>query len=215
LKVRHTALKAINRLRYAHPEIIFDDEQFLGLVLEETQIYQDWLTMVYLHKRLLKQEKKQFLKRYEARKNLIQLLEKRLDTNLQRLFLALGLKYSPEDMISIFRSIRGKKAEVRINALEFLDNILGINLKKIIIPIIETTLLDNLTERAIQQLKLHIPDELKCYERLLAISQPKVTVALVELLEHLEEERFKPLLAKALLVKTQRADGTLLRAWAA
>jgi len=201
LKVRHTSLKALNRLRFANENLVFDDKIVIKFILEEIQLYQEAMSAVYLQKNILAKEADNFPSRAAARKNLIKLLEKRLDDNLERLFLLLGLKYSPEDMITIYRSIRVRKAEVRVNALEFLDNLLGINLKKIIIPIIETTLLENLTQRAIEQLKLRIPSEHECLESLLLLGVPKITTTVVALLK-VSDERFQPLLEKGLAILT-------------
>jgi len=197
LNVRHASLKALNRLRFSNRELSFDEKMVIPFILEEIQLYQETMSTVYLQKSILKKEMVDFSARVAARKQLISVLEKRLDINLERLFLLLGLKYSPEDMINIYRSIRGRKAEIRISALEFLDNLLGINLKKIIIPIIEITLLENLTQRAIEQLKLKIPTEYECLESLLSLHAPKVTNAVMELLK-VSDENLQPLLKKRL-----------------
>lgn len=205
LKVRHTALKALNRLRFADRALIFEEKMILPLILEEIQIYQKTMSAVHLQKNMIRKEAQQFPLRTDARNSLIKVLEKRLDNNLERLFLLLGLKYSPEDMINIYRSIRGRKAEVRINALEFLDNLLGINLKKIIIPIIETSLLDNLTDKAIRQLRLNIPSEEQCFQQLLSMNNHSITAALIALLKTLEENTYSEILSIALsqLTKVQ------------
>lgn len=198
LKVRHTALKGLNRLKFSNPTLVFPDSKILPLILEEIQLYQESLSILHRLRTIIVADGGDFPLRQTARKNLIKVVEKRLDINLERMFLLLGLKYSPEDMISIYRSIRNSKVDVRINALEFLDNLLGINLKKIIIPIIETTLLESLTEKTIQQLKLRIPSEYECIKMLLSVNAPKLNVAIIDLLNSIDNSAFKPLLEQVL-----------------
>ncbi len=215
LKVRHTALKGLNRLKFVNTTLLFPDSKILPLILAEIRLYQESLSIIHRLKTILITEVVDFPQRHAARKNLIKVIEKRLDTNLERLFLLLGLKYSPEDMISIYRSIRNSKVDVRINALEFLDNLLGINLKKIIIPIIETTLLDSLTEKAIQQLKLRIPSEYECLEILIAANAPKLNMAIVDLLETMDNSDFGALQKQVMKGLKPKKEPSVIRQKAA
>ena len=68
---------------------------------------------------------------------LITLLNERLDNTLGRIFRLLGLKYSPADMYNAYRAIISNNQDLRANAVEFLENILDPDLKRIIIPIID------------------------------------------------------------------------------
>ena len=79
----------------------------------------------------------------DARASLVDLLEKRLDRKLERIFRLLGLKYTSDDILVIYNGLKNNKPDFRLNALEFLDNLLEPNLKKILIPIIETAMVEN------------------------------------------------------------------------
>src|SRR5690606_2191590 len=99
--------------------------------------------------------------------SLIKLLEGRLDRNLERIFRLLGLKYPPDDIFIIYKSIQSKQSEMRNDALEYLDNLLEPNLKKVLIPLVETAMMDTFSEKAIRHLKLRIPGEYECFKSLL------------------------------------------------
>ena len=71
---------------------------------------------------------------FEARKKLIHLLEHRLDENLERIFKLLELKYPPDEIDTVYKNIKSDKSDLRVNAIEFLDNLLEVNLKKVLIP---------------------------------------------------------------------------------
>ncbi len=122
----------------------------------------------------------------DSRKHLIQLLETRLDNNLERIFRLLGLKYPPEDLISIYETIQSHQPDFRANVIEYLDNLLEPGLKKVLIPIVETALLDAISEAAIRELNLKIPDEKQCYRLLLSSGDEDVKSAVQNLLDKLE-----------------------------
>ncbi len=73
----------------------------------------------------------------EAREHLIHSLEKRLDNNLERIFGLLGLKYPPQEISDVYRNLQSERTDLRSSAVEFLDNLLETDLRRVIIPIIE------------------------------------------------------------------------------
>ena len=191
LIVRQKTLRGLNRLRHQQQDYQFNNQRLNEEVLEESQLFQQAIATLYQMRQLAKTEIELHPTRYKIRTQLVILLEKKLDNNLERLFLILGLRYAPVDMINIYRSIRGSKAEVRINALEFLDNLLGINLKKIIIPIVETAVLESITEQTIQQLNVSIPSERDCIKDLLLLKDVEITKLIIDLLATLPEREWK------------------------
>ena len=77
-----------------------------------------------------------------------------------------------------------------------MDNVLDTNLKKVIIPIIETAILETITEETISNFKLRIPSEYECYEMLLNGKDIKVKIATLYLINQLRNAKFLPLLNK-------------------
>jgi AAA family ATP:ADP antiporter len=166
--VRLAALRALNELRVRHPHLNFYQKEVLPLLLKEAMLYQDTLSVLYVQQKVRKDPAQGDMidRKKEAHRHLIQLLETRLDGNLERIFRLLGLKYPPEDVIFVLENIQNPQPDLRVNALEYLENLLDFNLKKVLMPIVETALLDGISEKVIRNLQLQIPDEEECYRLL-------------------------------------------------
>jgi AAA family ATP:ADP antiporter len=197
--VRLATLKALNTMKSSFPFLNFNDKRTLQFILEEAKIYQGILGVLYAqikkHPKLKKT--KDEVNTDLVRSDLIQLLEKRLDNNLERIFRLLGLKYPPEDIISIYEHIQSEKADLRVNAIEYLENLLESNLKKILIPIIETALLDTISEEAISNLNLKIPDELKGFEVLMQTKDVQLKLAILHLINVQPKPSYLPIISSS------------------
>jgi len=124
------------------------------------------------------------------------LLERRLDGNLERIFRLLGLKYPPDDILNIYQGLQSKKPDMRLNAVEFLDNLLETNLKRVLIPIVETVLLDQVSAITIKTLNLKIQDEFQCFAMLLTGKDVKVTLAVLYLIAQLKNRKYVSLVQR-------------------
>jgi AAA family ATP:ADP antiporter len=168
----------------------------LGYTLKEAQEYQEILSELYAQRmpqtEHFSEEKIERVK--IAQLVLVSLLEKQLDVNLKRIFWYLELMYNSADMRSIYRGIHSRKSNLRINALEFLDNVLDFNLKKVIVPIVEITIMSNISKNALMLLNLNIPNEMESLERLIDGKDEKIKLAASNLLKVLMTEYFSPLL---------------------
>ena len=138
----------------------------------------------------------------EARNGLIHVLEQRLDRQLQRIFRFLGLKYPPTDVDSILNTIINGKEEQRIHAVEFLDNILNSQLKKELIPVAESVLLNSNSEEKIKKLNLKVLSEIECYHELLKRKDVKLKFAVLYLIEKSNPSKYKLLLEMVLIHET-------------
>ena len=114
-----------------------------------------------------------------------------MDGNLERIFRLLGLKYPFDDILNIYQGIQSQKQDMRINALEFLDNLLETNLKKILVPIVETAMLDSISEEALKNLDLKIPDEFQCLNMLLSGKDVRINLAVLFLIKQLKNKKYK------------------------
>lgn len=127
---------------------------------------------------------------FDARKNLIDLLERRLDENLMRIFKFLGLKYPPEEIDSIYREIKNPKEEMRANAIEFLDNMLDTNLKKVLMPIMEASLSDSISKTALHDLNIKTSSQGECFAILLEGRDVKIKLSVLYLLSVLKDKQY-------------------------
>lgn len=198
INLKMEALRSLNKLKTNHPQLRFHNKLVIKRILDEAHLYMETLAAQYAQitaidpnkKHLEKQDAK---KQEEARKSLVDLLERRLDGNLERIFRLLGLKYPPDDILSIYQSLQSKTPEMRINAVEFLDNLLETNLKRVLIPIVETALLDNISEITIKNLNLKIPDEFECLSMLLSGKDVKIKLAVLYLIAQLGDKKYTAL----------------------
>ena len=146
----------------------------------------------------------------QARKSLINLLEQRLDRQLQCMFRFLGIKYPPQDVDPILNTILNGKEEQRIHAIEFLDNILDKQLKKELIPVAESILFETNTEEKIKKLNIKVLSETECYYALLKRKDSKLKMAVLYLIEQSTDSKFKSLLE--MVIQTETNHKVKLRA---
>lgn len=203
--VRFEVLRALNHLNNEFPHLRFQRERVIRNILLEAQLYSDTLAILYVQSRMARSNGQHNEVRSavdEGRAGLIRLLEGRLDRNLERIFRLLGLKYPPDDIYNIYRSIQSKKTEMRDDALEFLDNLLEPNLKKVLIPLVETAMMEGVSEKVVKRLGLKIPGEYECYALLLNGKDVRIMLAVLYIIRQLEDPRYIPLVKTA----TQRDE---------
>ncbi len=180
-------LKALNNLKKNYPLLKFDWSRIVKKLYEEVKLELEIISSLYLQTKIEEKGVKDYPDENEkkvllARRNLISLLESRMDAGLERIFRLLGLKYPPDDMIEIFNSIQSSKQDLRTNAVDFLDNLLDINLKKLIIPLIELRISDKLSKEILAQYKLKIPEETESFEELLYSKDSQLVLTTIKLI---------------------------------
>ena len=200
--VKIEAIEALKRLKWKHPNLIIKDHFIVDKILDECFLYQNTLSVI--HSQIVIQYKKkaehpETQDENKARKALINVLEQRLDRQLQRIFRFLGIKYPPNDVDPILNTILNGKEEQRIHAVEFLDNILDKQLKKELIPVAESALYETNSEEKIKKLNLKVLSETECYHALLKRKDVKLKLAVLYLIEKSKNAKFNSLL-EALLV---------------
>jgi AAA family ATP:ADP antiporter len=201
INLKMEALRSLNNLKTNYPQLRFQHKLVIKRILDEARLYMETLVALYAQVTAIDPndrnlEKQQAEKESEARKGLVDLLERRLDGNLERIFRLLGLKYPPDDILTIYQGLHSKTPDMRINAVEFLDNLLETNLKRVLVPIVETALLDNISEVTIKNLNLKIPDEFECLSMLLAGKDIKIKLAVLYLISQTGNKKYLPLVGK-------------------
>ncbi len=194
--VKIEAIEALKRLKWKYPNLYIKDRYIIDKVLDECHLYLNTLSVIH-SQIVIQYKKKDSLNENpevtEARNGLMQLLEQRLDRQLQRIFRFLGIKYPPNDVEPILNIILNGKEEQRIHAIEFLDNILDNQLKKELIPIAESILVEAISEEKIKKLNLKILSESECYRTLLERKDSKLKLAVLYLIEKTNDPKYKPL----------------------
>jgi len=216
---RLNAINALAKLKARFSDLHFDKKLLMSRILEEAKLLQDTLSVLYIQLKLEKVAGKidaaDNTPMRDARKSLINLLEHRLDGGLERIFKLLGLKFPPDEITSAYRSFQSNKPDIRMSSIEFLDNLLDSRLKRVLIPLFETTLMETVSKDTLRQMNIHIPGEVECYTMLLEGNDIKVKLAVLYLISQLNDVSFLPLIQKHTGSKNPKVKDFALKAEAA
>jgi AAA family ATP:ADP antiporter len=131
LTIRAAVLKALNTLREAAPGLQYGDVFITEQILSEARHYFE----LYSALAPFQAEKT----RRSATGLLERALEERLAQTIERLFRLLGLRYPPREMYAAYLAVRHRKKDQFVAALEFLDNVLDRPLKRVLLPMLDSS----------------------------------------------------------------------------
>ncbi|GAA3597683.1 Npt1/Npt2 family nucleotide transporter [Flavivirga amylovorans] len=199
LAIRIESLKALSNLKSEKSELAFDKNKIAKLILEECKLYDVTLNamhtqiiMHYFKKKKLKHALSE--KEIDARESLMELLERRLDAGLERIFKLLELKYSKKDIQIAYQGILSEEQEKRTNAIEFLDILLNPKLKNVLIPIVEASILDTSSEEVIEMINKNKVTEMDCFTSILKGRDLKLKLAVLYLIQQIADAKYLPIL---------------------
>ncbi len=197
--LRTGVLESLTKLKIKFPHLVFNKKQILNSILDEAKLFLETLLALYVQQNDISGKDKASISRmkdevFEARKKLILLLEQRLDENLERIFKLLELKYPPDEIETVYKNIKSDKSDLRVNAIEFLDNLLEVNLKKVLIPIIETLLTESITRETLKTLNVKISNQHECLKLLLTGKDLQLQKAVFDLIILLNDSKYIDLL---------------------
>ena len=201
LGVRLEAIRALSDIRKRHQELKFSREKVISVIFDECKLQH--LTLSAMHTQIIISYRNRTRSRKEisqeerdARTSLLELLERRLEAGLERIFKLLGLRYHQSDVEIAYEGILSNRQEAQTNAIEFLDNLLTGNLKRALLPIIEETSLDISTAEALHKIKHKIPSEKECFKWILEGKDLKVKLAVLYLIRQQKEIQYLPIVEK-------------------
>lgn len=181
--LRLESLRALNTMKQSYPHLKIRKEDIVGFIINESKIYKTTLGVLYLQNEILTAQANE--PSIRARQELIELLERRLDGTLERIFRLIGLWYPPEDVIPVYKGIKNLNRDVRLSSVEFLDNLLEPSLKKTLMPIAESALFEQISEELLATLKVEVLTEKECLRLLLQGRDVRLKMAVFRLLEQL------------------------------
>jgi ATP:ADP antiporter, AAA family len=190
--LRLEALRSINTMQRDFPHLKIKKEDIVSRVIDESNLYKNMLGVLYKERQMLTEAPSEAIQ--SARANLIDIIERRLDGTLERIFRLIGLRYPPEDVITAYNGIKSINEHIRLNSVEFLDNLLEPSLKKTLVPIAENAIFEVISTETIDQLKVKILDESGCLKMLLEGRDPKLKMAVFRLILALENKAYIPMI---------------------
>jgi len=141
--IRLQASKSLLKLKQKDPMLLFSQRRASKFIFGECNYYKNTIRAISTLKQKINDltsgnfHNERFVNESAAREALIELLQYQLDQSLLCIFKLLSLKYDRSDMHVVYSGIVNSEKESRIQAIEFLDNLLHIKLKHTILPILE------------------------------------------------------------------------------
>ena len=146
--IRLEASKSLLKLKVKDEKLFFNKRIFKKIIVKESKYAKRTLDIIASIQHLLKEtetaenQKDGSIEIQIARESLIDVLEDQLDTSLKCIFKLLSLVYEEADINVSYSGLLSEVKEARINALEFLDNLLQSHLKSNVLPLIEYYIVD-------------------------------------------------------------------------
>ncbi len=159
LDLRYEIIRALNKLNNQFSWLEIDIERIENRIYKETEKYFKTLSLLIYQKRDLKAIVADNENIVRAKALLAKALEERLANNLERIFRLLALEYSPRDIYNAYLALNSGKTDQKANAVEFLDNVLSFELKRVIIPIIEQSDTSRIDEQNIEFMENHVDSD--------------------------------------------------------
>jgi ATP/ADP translocase len=131
LGIRDAALKALNRLRATAPKLEIEARFITPQIMTEARSYFE------LQAELAALARKSGETLPPVTRLLARSLEERQSRTLDRLFRMLALQYPPQEIYSAYLAVSRRKPDEVTAALEFLDNVVDREVKKILIPLLD------------------------------------------------------------------------------
>ena len=147
--IRLEAAKSLNTLKINNPSISIDQRQLSKILMKEGVFYRNTINAIAsLQKSAMKLENEAELSDEDtelliAREHLLDVLLSQLNESLECIFKLLSLKYNQVDIDTAYYGLKSDVKDTRVNAVEFLDNLLKSKLKANILPLIEYHILEN------------------------------------------------------------------------
>ncbi|MCB2149305.1 MAG: hypothetical protein KQI81_22685 [Deltaproteobacteria bacterium] len=214
--VRNESVRALHRMRSQGKDLRFDDQAVVRCILREARRHLNMLAALYhqINARPTAQPAQVDRDVLAMRRRLAAEIEKRLDVNLGRIFNLLGLKYPIADISRAYQGLVSNQPDLRANAIEFLDNVLDTDLKRTLIPIVETALVDRMIEQTILRLGIKIPSEMDAFALMLPEADADLQVQALELIARLGDPACAGLAAELMTIphpRVRAAAEALLR----
>jgi AAA family ATP:ADP antiporter len=202
--IRLEAAKSLNTIKFNSGSISIDQRQLTKIILKESLYYRNTINASASIKKLIdKDSKVEDLKSdidtelRIARESLLEILNFQLDQGLECIFKLLSLKYDQTDIDTAYFGLRSEVRDTKINAVEFLDNLLQARLKSRMLPLIEYHIIDN-DSYGLSSFDIKVSTEKQTLLHLLKNRGSKMKLAVLNVIKETEDTSYlkavKPLI---------------------
>ena len=197
LELRLEVIRALNAIRRDFPQRSVPARTIFRMIVAEARRYA--AQQKNLNHQLVLIEGAHDERETQARLRLASLLRQRMGGSFERLMRLLGVRYPAADIIPVHRALLSEVRREQLSALEFLDNLLELSLKRLLIPLLESRqrlvhgqdggLL--MTSASMDELRR---DELPLLRRIVRGSDQRLRVVALRLMGTLDDPRYLPIL---------------------
>ncbi|QJP33727.1 hypothetical protein F0365_04555 [Nonlabens sp. Ci31] len=186
------------------------------MVYNECKLYRALLgcyfSMRIIERSKLQPEKVISLAEKTERSHLIQQLKACLELNLKRVFHLLALYYNPDDVFVAYKGLLSETKESQLQAMEYLDGLLGRNLKTQLLPLLETGFSSPQQEMSDYHKHIALFNQEDCLKTLLYIEDQTTQLKTIALLKLIEEDYSYQLLIEASDMTSHKINEAALEA---
>ncbi|OAB76090.1 Npt1/Npt2 family nucleotide transporter [Cochleicola gelatinilyticus] len=194
--IRSEAAKSLSLIKEKNSNLPVDQRQLTRILLKETNYYKNSLSAIATIKKAENESSLHPLEDTDietelqiARENILQILNYQLDQSLECIFKLLSLKYDQADIDVAYFGLKSDVKETKINAVEFLDNVLKSRLKNNMLPLIEYHIIET-NEYGVSPLELSEMSETKCMLLLLKNRGVNTKLAVINLILQKKDRTF-------------------------
>ena len=195
--IRLEASKSLIKLKNKNSKLYFNKRQLKSLILKESKYYKSTLNAMISVRYTIDESLKtvdfsdKATEILLARQSIGELLKLQQKQSLKCIFKLLSLVYYEDDIEVTYFGLLSDVKEARVNALEFLDNLIQSELKREIFPLIEHFVIDDESfDTSVLKLK-RIPE--KAYINILLKSRgKKIKLEVLNLIKQLEDISYLP-----------------------
>ena len=210
LPLRMEVIRALNAIKRDFPKRSMPAKIIYRQIVAEARKYENFqdqlrTQLILLHFGRTEEE-------LVYREALISLIKQRMKATFNRLFRLLGLRYPPADIIPVHLALNDELVSIQISGIEFLDNLLELSLKRLIIPLLDRRQRqlqgnDELADGELDTYDLR-KQEFKFLKRVLRGRDDRLKIAALRLISVLENPEYIPILDYFI---TSDADSTQVR----
>ncbi len=140
-QLRYKVIKALNKLKRNNRRLYFDEDKIQRAVRHESHVYFELLST-------------KMVQRTDIPNNiLIIALKEKMDQTKERLFRLVGLVHDQQDIYGSYLALKSSSEDARAASVEFIDNVLTVEEKEYILPIIDTPDDEEKLEKGAQSLR--------------------------------------------------------------
>ena len=154
--IRLEASHSLNKLKHRNEKLFFNSRALKKLVIRESKYYKNTLIAITSLNDVEKLETIEATTSKSvviSRQNIIDILEDQLYASLKCTFELLSLLYDATDIQVSYSGILSDSHDTRVNAIEFLDNLLQNQMKRRVLPLLEYTVMADSKQQTVLPLK--------------------------------------------------------------